>query len=125
MEDEDDRDDTDRRIFGAKCTEHGLWDRDAWHVDGLEDWDDGPPPRLSCYRVEHEPDATGVLIEIEFDDAGDVSSYVVMAALHIDDALEFQVRDDAIMKYDELVGSVQGWTSSISSQAQADPRSAP
>lgn len=110
-------DETERKIFDAKVAEHAAWDQALWHTDSLDDWDDGPIPSLSCYRVDHEPDETQTLIEVVFDDMGNISSYVVFGP-ESDDPELFSSREAAQARYDELiasVGTVQGWTSSISS----------
>lgn len=93
---------TERRILDAKTREHAQWNQDQWHADSLDDWDDGPIPSLSCYRVGHEPGETGVLIEVVFDDLGNVTSYAVFGT-RSDDPELLSSREGAQARYDELI----------------------
>lgn len=109
-------------LHAAKHTEARAWPSD-WILDGLEDWgDEGPIPSLLAYRDEHADDPL-VTVEIAFDEG--TASYLVHAALLLDDVEPVATREAAQARYDELVGSVTGCASSISSPEQVAARSEP
>lgn len=98
---------------------------DDFCCDGLDDADEFASQSLAFYRRDFSDlDAYPLIVHVEFHQRG-VEWPPVYSVHHDGEVHECSDRSSAIAKYDEVLGSVDRWTSSISSPELAAAPSEP